>query len=304
MNKKAFTLAELLIVVAIIAVMVGVSIPVFSNQLEKNREAKDLANIRSAYAKIMVQLANSETVDPIEVELTQKVDYWQFNDEINIGGIEHKLGDPDNDNWKGEPKAKGICTISYLKTGVLFNFGDSLVTYPFDLTENLMDIFNKSAQGTELKNHANFEIDSKCTNPKRVDEVVANMSENSLLRNGTWAFLGNGGNKDLSKQYLYWTSLDTNEVGPNKTIPILVATGDGKFYVSTSKIATRKLDDPQYATYTAIAGHLNHDSSNPALRYDTVINNGTYYANFKDAYKAYVEIVNADYPQYKNTIPK
>ena len=34
-NKKGFTLAELLIVVAIIAVLVAISIPIFTSQLEK-----------------------------------------------------------------------------------------------------------------------------------------------------------------------------------------------------------------------------------------------------------------------------
>ena len=52
-NKKGFTLAELLIVVAIIAVLVAISIPIFSSQLEKSREATDLANVRSAYAQVM-----------------------------------------------------------------------------------------------------------------------------------------------------------------------------------------------------------------------------------------------------------
>jgi type IV pilus assembly protein PilA len=51
-NRKGFTLAELLIVVAIIAVLVAVAIPVFTSQLEKSREATDAANIRSAYAVI------------------------------------------------------------------------------------------------------------------------------------------------------------------------------------------------------------------------------------------------------------
>ena len=52
-KSKGFTLAELLIVVAIIAVLVAISIPIFSSQLEKSREATDLANIRSAYAEVM-----------------------------------------------------------------------------------------------------------------------------------------------------------------------------------------------------------------------------------------------------------
>ena len=51
MNKKGFTLAELLIVVAIIAVLVAIAIPVFTTQLEKSRQATDLANIRSSYAE-------------------------------------------------------------------------------------------------------------------------------------------------------------------------------------------------------------------------------------------------------------
>ncbi len=52
MNKKGFTLAELLIVVAIIGVLTAIAIPVFSSQLEKSREATDLANIRSIYAQL------------------------------------------------------------------------------------------------------------------------------------------------------------------------------------------------------------------------------------------------------------
>ena len=49
-NNKGFTLAELLIVVAIIAVLIAIAIPIFTTQLEKARENTDLANIRAAYA--------------------------------------------------------------------------------------------------------------------------------------------------------------------------------------------------------------------------------------------------------------
>ena len=52
-GRRAFTLAELLIVVAIIAVLVGVSIPIFTSQLEKSREATDIANMRSAKSAII-----------------------------------------------------------------------------------------------------------------------------------------------------------------------------------------------------------------------------------------------------------
>ncbi len=48
-NKlKGFTLAELLIVVAIIGILVAISIPIFNKKLEKAREAYDLATMRQA----------------------------------------------------------------------------------------------------------------------------------------------------------------------------------------------------------------------------------------------------------------
>lgn len=50
LNKKGFTLAELLIVVAIIGVLVAVSIPIFTAQLKKARLATNQANARAAYA--------------------------------------------------------------------------------------------------------------------------------------------------------------------------------------------------------------------------------------------------------------
>ena len=58
-NRKGFTLAELLIVVAIIAVLVAIAIPIFTNQLEKAREATDLSNIRAAYAEAVAAYLDS-----------------------------------------------------------------------------------------------------------------------------------------------------------------------------------------------------------------------------------------------------
>lgn len=50
LNKKGFTLAELLVVVAIIGVLVAISIPIFTSQLAKARLATNQANARAAYA--------------------------------------------------------------------------------------------------------------------------------------------------------------------------------------------------------------------------------------------------------------
>ena len=63
LNRKGFTLMEMLIVVAIIAVLVAIMIPTFTSQLEKAREAADIANIRSAYAEAMVKYINQDEHD-------------------------------------------------------------------------------------------------------------------------------------------------------------------------------------------------------------------------------------------------
>lgn len=67
-RNKGFTLAELLIVVAIIAVLVAVSIPIFTGKLEQARVATTEANIRSAKAAAIADWmdtakANGEEID-------------------------------------------------------------------------------------------------------------------------------------------------------------------------------------------------------------------------------------------------
>ena len=76
-NNKGFTLAELLIVVAIIAVLVAIAIPVFTTQLEKSREATDVANVRSAYAGVVVAWLDNGSATSATVSANQKVDGWQ-----------------------------------------------------------------------------------------------------------------------------------------------------------------------------------------------------------------------------------
>jgi len=70
-NKKGFTLAELLIVVAIIAVLVAVAIPVFTSQLEKSRESTDAANLRGAYAEVMAAAITGESDTASGVTVTK-----------------------------------------------------------------------------------------------------------------------------------------------------------------------------------------------------------------------------------------
>ena len=61
-NKKGFTLAELLIVVAIIDVLVAVSIPIFTAQLSKARLATNQANARAAKAAAVAAYLENDSV--------------------------------------------------------------------------------------------------------------------------------------------------------------------------------------------------------------------------------------------------
>jgi len=92
-SKTAFTLAELLIVVAIIGVLVGISIPIFSSQMEKSREATDMANLRSAkgfaYAALMDGSFQTSTKQTSGYIYKCDTDYWY---DVNTGTIIGEVG--------------------------------------------------------------------------------------------------------------------------------------------------------------------------------------------------------------------
>ena len=110
MNKKGFTLAELLIVVAIIAVLVAIAIPVFSSQLEKSREATDLANIRSAYAEVVVEAIEGTTVTKT-VTLKQQADGWASGSTADTD-LKNICGDASY--VTGTPKKGGTATLTWV----------------------------------------------------------------------------------------------------------------------------------------------------------------------------------------------
>ena len=99
LNKKGFTLAELLIVVAIIAVLVAISIPIFTSQLEKSKDSTDQANIRAAYAELAVQLLDGTISLPTTGTATKEftIDGKGTNDKWdNLGsGESFKIGNAD-----------------------------------------------------------------------------------------------------------------------------------------------------------------------------------------------------------------
>ena len=111
-NKKGFTLAELLIVVAIIAVLVAISIPIFSAQLEKAREATDLANVRSAYAEVIADYLTNEKAKTVSVTVNQRQANWQNNSNKSIAYIGTSIGSTGKIAVKAKTSGKYSVSIS------------------------------------------------------------------------------------------------------------------------------------------------------------------------------------------------
>lgn len=96
-NKKGFTLMEMLIVVAIIAILVAIAIPTFTGQLEKSRQATDLANVRAAYSEAVVNQLNGKTATATTPKM-QSGEWGEVDQTIEIGG--KKIGTFDKEKGK------------------------------------------------------------------------------------------------------------------------------------------------------------------------------------------------------------
>lgn len=59
-SNKGFTLMEMLIVIAIIAILIAIAIPTFNSALEKSRQKTDLANARSLKSLVIADFMADE----------------------------------------------------------------------------------------------------------------------------------------------------------------------------------------------------------------------------------------------------
>lgn len=296
-NKNGFTLMEMLIVIAIIAVLIAVAIPVFASQLEKAREATDLANVRSAYAQVSTEALLGDSEATVTVDLKQKQADWQSVDPVNIGGIVHSKSQGDTVNWKGVAEPNGTCVVSYKEDyGIILNWSGkadpSISKYPFNT--NITDFFpllyeTDFWKNGSIKTNTNFEFDSRCPDSLYVPAITAAIEklDKSLLQqpNCTWAYLGDGRKEQKAYRYLFWTSLNTDEVGAGKEIPVIIQTGDGKYYVSETK--TGKRNGKNYVTIS---------ESLTRSQYKEILNKGEKFPSLEKAYDAYLKALNA--PKY------
>lgn len=132
-NKKGFTLAELLVVVAIVGVLVAISIPIFTAQLEKAREATDLANIRAAKAAAVSAYLSEEKIGNTTLGSSQTETVKLYYDANNgvlkdsaddiaaYGKGTATIGSSSNEQLDYDPgkKAKKVFSVNITKKGAV-----------------------------------------------------------------------------------------------------------------------------------------------------------------------------------------
>ena len=289
-NKNGFTLMEMLIVIAIIAVLIAVAIPVFASQLEKAREATDLANVRSAYAQVSTEALLGDSEATVTVNLKQKQADWQSVDPVNIGGIVHSKSQGDTKNWIGVAEPNGTCVVSYKEDyGIILNWSGkadpSTPKYPFNTNEtDFFQVLYDTDFWENMKNNTNFEFDSRCPDSQYVPAITKAINDKldkSLLQqpNCTWAYLGNGRDGQEANRYLFWTSLNTDNVGPGQKIPVIIQTGNGNYYVSETTTGTRK--GKKYVTIS--------ESLTTQNQYKEILKKGEQFSSLEKAYDAYLK---------------
>lgn len=214
-NRKGFTLAELLIVVAIIAVLVAISIPIFTGQMEKAREAADAANIRAQYAEVMAQaMSDAKSVNlggTKRISLTQKRSGWQTEQiEKSLAGIAVVKGDPGTQAWTEYDADTGIVSIRFEKAGQ--GAGSTPAFTP------LIDGFNE----WEKIHDANIGVDGKA--------ILSSSYQDSVLKIG-----GEGSSKKiiLEAGKKYKLVIDVEACGADLTVRLSNRNGNKSYLEGT-----------------------------------------------------------------------
>ncbi len=118
MNNKGFSLVELIVVIAIMAVLVGVLAPMFIRYVEKSRESTDLQNLDSIITTIEAYCADKDNIGsgvavtlklgaPVEDPTLSGSSTLGINAELIAAGIIAKSGDPlpkKGNKWSTDPQ--------------------------------------------------------------------------------------------------------------------------------------------------------------------------------------------------------
>lgn len=104
MKNKGFTLAELLIVVAIIAILVAISLPLFSSQIAKANLQADQTHVSAAKASAVAEYLDSNSHDTITYYFDAGIAMANKNNSEGIAGYGKSTKEP----YKNQTGADGV----------------------------------------------------------------------------------------------------------------------------------------------------------------------------------------------------
>lgn len=171
--------------------LVAIAVPVFTSQLEKSREATDLANVRAVYAKILSSAISEDSssdyykspgVFEAEVALVQTKDGWTTDvSNMSIGHV--KSADWD----KHDPLGNGSCKLIYANGKMNIDWGGE------NTGTNGIDPKNSYSVGSGILEYVLGQL-SKSKNNEEVEEQYAKLfksktdatcNDNFVLPDGT-----------------------------------------------------------------------------------------------------------------------
>jgi type IV pilus assembly protein PilA len=75
LNKKGFTLIELIVVIAILAILALILVPSITGYIAKANDAKNQANSRSEYSRVMLEVSTTGALTNAGAAVASAADY-------------------------------------------------------------------------------------------------------------------------------------------------------------------------------------------------------------------------------------
>lgn len=199
-KNKGFTLAELLIVVAIIAVLAMIAIAVFTSSLKKSEEATCEANCRSLYSEAMAAyILNDE--DTLQALMAV------YNGTNTSGAYVCPSGGKISLKFDA---ATGKVTVSCSEHGEGANFGQP------ETFENIKEII----QGN-LGNVTPIDSGAASSSGTKAAAIVKALEEAGLDLNTLGATGWRYTKDNIGNPVFYWTPVDLDTLSVGTTIPVM-----------------------------------------------------------------------------------
>lgn len=288
-NRNGFTLLEMLIVVAIIAILVAISVPTFSKQLEKTREAVDLSNVRSAYADVLYSSLFDDRGSHINtgnskiIPLTQKVNGWTMQqNSLAIGSIAAS----DSAHWRGTPRAGGHCRV-YLADNneVIINWSgethiNNISAQDFLTKDILESIVGANYPHTVINSNEKYEQgDGTKAFLDYAKKLGFNLEDYDAA---TWQiYVKDKNSKEfLDSPAIYWSTLKVTANELDKMVPVM-GFRDGKYDVYYAKVVKYNTGANTYYTIPNNFAEVLNSGGKASFQFD----------NYEDARAAYDQLL-------------